>query len=292
MSFTKVTLETAINTLASKGKIYSNESQFQFDLAWELRKQGLNIELEVLSANCTPDRFANLPKEERKKYYSDIVVKDGDEYIAIELKYKTPDVGRLIRYECNGKNHYLAAQGAENMNSYLFWKDVERLENMVIHEIPLNFDGSKKIKKGYAVLLTNDSFYWDENNRGVSLANAFFLTKGREVNGCIKGTLAGDTYSIILQGTYCIDTPSCRSCSYNSSCSSLCEWKEYLGWETKPSISEVEIYEVASSVKYTVGSAVVLPGYLADKFCYLIVEVSNGQSLCGLAPKVNNIAKT
>lgn len=39
MNFTKGTLENAIKNLASKGKIYTNESQFQFELARELKKQ-------------------------------------------------------------------------------------------------------------------------------------------------------------------------------------------------------------------------------------------------------------
>ena len=43
MSFTKVALEGVIKTLASKGKIYSNERQFQLDLALELQKKGYGI---------------------------------------------------------------------------------------------------------------------------------------------------------------------------------------------------------------------------------------------------------
>ena len=242
-----------------------------------------------MSVKDSPIKFAGLSKEKSKKYYTDIVVKDEDGgYIAIELKYKTPDVGRLLRYECSGKNHYLAAQGAENINSYFFWKDVERLENMA-DGMPLNFDESKKVKKGYAVLLTNDSFYWAGNKRGKSLAKEFFLTKGRKVTGCISGTLAGKPCSVTLTGIYCIDATKCHSCPHNLSCSSFCKWEDYLGWKTSPSIPEVEIYEVASSVKYSAGS--VLPGYLADRFRYLIMEVSKGHPLCGMASKVNNIAE-
>ena len=81
MSFTKATLETAMNKLAQAGKIFSNESQFQFDLAWELRKMGFDVELEVLSADCTPSQFAALPKEDKKRYYPDTVIKDDNEFI-------------------------------------------------------------------------------------------------------------------------------------------------------------------------------------------------------------------
>ena len=39
MSFTKKVLQTAIKNLAKEGKIFSNESQFQLDLAWELKNK-------------------------------------------------------------------------------------------------------------------------------------------------------------------------------------------------------------------------------------------------------------
>ena len=89
MNFTKNILETAIKKMASKGKIYSNESQFQFDLAWELRKQGFDVELEMLSVSQAYAK--QLSKDERQKAYTDIVVKDETGYIVIELKYKTPE---------------------------------------------------------------------------------------------------------------------------------------------------------------------------------------------------------
>lgn len=279
MSFTKKVLQTAIKNLAKEGKIFSNESQFQLDLAWELKKQGFHVELEVLTANVDLSQFASLSKEKREKYYTDIIVKDEGGYIAIELKYKTPRTGKLMRYKCNNENYYLAAQGAENIDSYLYWKDVERLEKMVRKGIPLNFDRSKMVKKGYAVLLTNDTFYWDGNKRGVSLAQEFFLKKGTVVNGCIKGTFSGESYSINLQGTYRIDAQECQKCSYNSQCVSMCEWEDYLSLTSKPNISEVEIYNETSSAIYTAGS-IKLPGYLSDGFCYLIVEVLNGQPAC------------
>ena len=184
MNFTKNTLETSIKNLASKGKIYSNESQFQFDLAWELRKQGFDVELEMLSVSQS--YVKKLSKEERKKAYTDIVIKDGTDYIAIELKYKTPETDDIMCYVANNEKVYLFPQGADNIGAYLYWKNIERLEMLVNGMIPLNFDANKKVIKGYAVLLTNDKKYWDNKkhrNLPSSLAREFYPIDGRAVNG-------------------------------------------------------------------------------------------------------------
>lgn len=184
MAFTKKTLNDTIQALAKQNKIYSNESQFQFDLAWELRGKGFQVELEALSVSQAAAK--QLSKEERKKAYTDIIVKDGDGYIAIELKYKTPETKDIMCYDINGVKTYLFSQGAENLGSYLYWKDIERLEMLVNGMIPLNFDADKKVIKGYAVLLTNDKKYWDNKkhrNLPSSLAREFYLIDGRAVNG-------------------------------------------------------------------------------------------------------------
>lgn len=65
MSFTKKELQTAIENLAKEGKIFSNESQFQLDLAWELKKQNFVVELGGLSA--THPVGMNLRREGGKK---------------------------------------------------------------------------------------------------------------------------------------------------------------------------------------------------------------------------------
>ena len=97
MAFTKKTLSDAIQALAKQNKIYSNESQFQFDLARELREKRFDrklrekrfdVELEMLSVS--QDDAKQLSKDEREKAYTDIVVKDETGYIVVELKYKTP----------------------------------------------------------------------------------------------------------------------------------------------------------------------------------------------------------
>lgn len=78
---------------ASENRIYSNEAQFQHDLAISLEKLGYNVYLEVLSINADSlDEFKAKKKNERVKLYTDIAIKISEnEYIAIELKYKTEE---------------------------------------------------------------------------------------------------------------------------------------------------------------------------------------------------------
>ena len=176
MSFNKVILQQAIDNLAATGKVYSNESQFQFDLAWELHKSGFCVELEVLSCNRLITDFVKLKKDEKQKYYTDIMVKDEDgSYVAIELKYKT--VEENIEYTTQSGKWIAFSQGAENQGAYYFWKDVQRLEDLVNNRVPLNFDDSKRVSRGYAVLLTNSSKYWYYNSS--STAREFFPAIGR-----------------------------------------------------------------------------------------------------------------
>lgn len=176
MRFSKIGLQQAINNLAKTGKVYSNESQFQFDLAWELSKSGFCVELEVLSCNKPITDFVKLKKDEKQKYYTDIIVKDEDgSYVAIELKYKT--VEENIEYATRSGKWIAFSQGAENQGAYYFWKDVQRLEDLVNNKVPLNFNYSKRVSRGYAVLLTNSSKYWNYNS--TSTAREFFPAVGQ-----------------------------------------------------------------------------------------------------------------
>lgn len=186
--FNATILHEAIQELAKAGRIYSNEAQFQFELAWKLKEKGFDVELEVLSAAGTIGKFVGLPKEEKEKQYTDIIVKDEEGYIAIELKFKTKNLlGGVYKYTNTVGDHYVFSQGASNVGAYLFWEDIQRLEKMVTGEIPLNFDDSKfdeskKVKKGYAVLMTNDSIYWERrapfSGYPGSLCGEFYPSEG------------------------------------------------------------------------------------------------------------------
>ena len=183
MLFTKEILKKAIDELAAEGKIFSNERQFQLELAMKLQHKGFDVELEVVSSDKSFDEFQKLSKEDREKLYTDIIIKqENDKYIAIELKYKTPQ--KFYTYKTIKGTTITFPQGASDLGAFLFWKDVERLENF--KNINLNFDSNKKIEKGYAVLLTNQEDYW--LGKKDSLCRNFFPVENKKghLNWCVK----------------------------------------------------------------------------------------------------------
>ena len=129
MLFTKDILKLAIDELAAEGKIFSNERQFQLELAIKLQHKGFDdVELEVVSSDKSFIEFQKLSKEDREKLYTDIIIKqENDKYIAIELKYKTPQ--KFYIYKTTKGTTITFPQGASDLGAFLFWKDVERLEN-------------------------------------------------------------------------------------------------------------------------------------------------------------------
>ena len=155
----KKILDEVFDNMAKDERFFSNESQLQYELALRLKDYDLvkGVELEVLSSTLSFDDFK---KDTDKKFYTDIVVDLGNnEYIAIELKFKTPEYDEKIKQHQtkSGKVFYTFAQGAEDEGSVLFWRDVERLEKFgsVKGGVLLNFDEKKKVVKKFAILTTD-----------------------------------------------------------------------------------------------------------------------------------------
>ncbi|MBR7172687.1 MAG: hypothetical protein IKD36_02730 [Clostridia bacterium] len=163
-------------------KVFSNESQFQLDLASKIKEKGYGVELEVFATKYAINEFPNLTKKDKnKKQYIDIVVNlEEKKCVVIELKYKTQE--RTVVYDCgNNKKAITFAQGAPDEGSYLFWKDVVRLERYKSKEIKINFDDPREIVGGLAIIMANDKTYWEgkdkptlDSKKGESLFYEFF----------------------------------------------------------------------------------------------------------------------
>lgn len=105
----------------------------------------------------------------------DIVVSRGDEYLPIELKYKTKksrnDNITIRRFEeVFNDVDILKNQGAQDLGCYDLWKDVRRLE-IVRNRFPV-------VKSGLAVFATNDPFYWKGCSNNESAYYQFNLNEG------------------------------------------------------------------------------------------------------------------
>ncbi len=142
-------LKEIINGFAEKDKkVFSKEVQFQFDLAWEIKR--LYSEYECVL------EYLYLPE----KYYIDMVVFSDKEKkcIPIELKYKTTD--KEIEYKVEKYSYWTYNQGACDNGSYDYLKDIQRIESLGKYLIykGINYE----IEKGYAIILTNDWHYYSE----------------------------------------------------------------------------------------------------------------------------------
>lgn len=136
--------------LCKNSKIFYNEAQVQFRLAWLISKiSGVEPTLE----HCVSGA------DERE--YLDIWFEHNGVKYGIELKYKT----------CQVEGSDYTNQGAQNNGKYHFIRDVLRLEN---------FKRSGVVDVGYAILMTNDKSYWTAARPNKRVA-AFDLTPERGI---------------------------------------------------------------------------------------------------------------
>ncbi len=161
------------NFLEGNRELLFNERDFQMHLATYLRntKKYDDVDVEYY-----------VPYEELENYIwknelrIDIVVRKGEEYLPVELKYKTKKVaqkisrfGEELKQECE----VMKNQGAQDLGKYGFWKDVRRVE--------LVRKRFTSIKNGIVVFLTNDNYY---------------LKAGREDSNCIKFSMTEGEHKI------------------------------------------------------------------------------------------------
>ena len=177
MELTKEILEDIIKQFAEEGKIFSNEAQFQFELAWALREYKDKKGNKLFSDINDKIMLEHLSTVENEKMYTDIVVRVGKKYYPIELKYKTAD--KTIEYQKGNIVKITYLQGAHDDASYDFLKDIKRLEQIVIDKEFTPFDGEESycVKKGFAIIISNEPKIWGDGVRDISKSpwHDFFL---------------------------------------------------------------------------------------------------------------------
>lgn len=155
----KKIIKDILDNFAEKGFVFSNEQDFQFEMALALKAiQGIkNVKLETLSLDEDWNSLIGKKKVSKSiKQYHDILVEltNGDVYL-IELKYKTPQ--KLCFYETKQGKMITFAQGAYDIGAYEFLKDISRLENIKSRYMSRSIQ--ERIKKSFSVILTNDRNY-------------------------------------------------------------------------------------------------------------------------------------
>lgn len=174
-------LNEIIKEMSSKHKVFQSEAQFQFDLAWEIKLKypKYDICLEMVTYFSKND-------QKMKRFYTDIVVIDADgNYCAIELKYKTRNAC-FEELDVQLLNH-----GATELGRFDFLYDIFRIEN-IKYKDEKKYVYNSKLKhfvKGFAILLTNESRYWNTTKVGNSalykdfcLSNNDYITKGKPLS--------------------------------------------------------------------------------------------------------------
>ena len=132
----KFYIDKLIKDLSNKRKLFVSEADFQLELAWLIKEQ-------------YPDAKVRLEycPQFNPSMHIDILVIINEQWIPIELKYKTKGCKKLIDNEYYDlKNH-----SAKDINCYAYLKDIKRIEF-----VKENVD---TFKEGYAILLTNELSY-------------------------------------------------------------------------------------------------------------------------------------
>ncbi len=173
-------------SLADERPLFHSEADFQHAFAWALQRRHpqLSVRLEV------PVR------QGQSAIHVDLLASAGTESIAVELKYKT----RALAVTVASEEFRLTNQAAQDLGRYDFIKDIRRLEQLVDH---------RHGTFGLAVLLTNDSSYWNDARGPDSVDAAFRLHPNRALAGALAwgarasaGTVRSREAPLALRGSY------------------------------------------------------------------------------------------
>ena len=181
-------LQNCITNLAQRRKAFWSEADFQFELAWEIKQA-------IPAANVRLER--PFPTSTKTTEHIDIVVELYGELYPIELKYKTK--GAQIQ-DINNETILLKNHSATDFGCYDYLKDVSRLEGL---------KKTTTIKRGFAIILTNDPAYYNNTQRFSAYDN-FKIYDGVTRSGRLSWGLTykctpfayGSRIPFSLNGTY------------------------------------------------------------------------------------------
>lgn len=147
---TQIDIVAVLKKLGTSRPAFCSEADFQLSFSWELKTylaQRQNGSYEIFLER----RF----ETDTKDCYVDICLESEEELYLIELKYKTIKDSVFVSNRL-GSKHILKEQAANDLGRYGYLKDIHRIEKI------LRKRNDKTIKKGFAIILTNDSKYYKE----------------------------------------------------------------------------------------------------------------------------------
>jgi hypothetical protein len=180
------TASDLMREIAASRPVFHSEADFQHTVAWHIHRRmpAASVLLE------RPYRALN------KGLRLDLLVKSGDNSLAIELKYKTSK----LRFDGPDDAYALKSQSAQDLGRYDYIKDIGRIEEIA---------ASTPRCRGWAILLTNDPGYWQASRRTDTVDAGFRLSEGMKIGGELAwgakasaGTTRGRTTAIALRAVY------------------------------------------------------------------------------------------
>lgn len=175
-------MDRALLELAARRPIFRSQIDLRDAMAGVLSDQGWNVTINrEIGRGLKVDIWAE---------------RAGSADIAIEVRYKTSRLTCTV----NSETFELKDQAAEDQARYDYWRDVEKLEQIV---------SSRPGTHGYAVMITNEHLYWDKPTKSQRVDGDFLLFDGRIVSGTLKWsekagerTVEGREMPIHLRGAY------------------------------------------------------------------------------------------
>lgn len=149
-----------MSQLATQRSVFHSEADFQHAFAWECHR-------------LLPESRVSLErpyKTDVATLHLDMLIQHQGTSLAVELKYKT------LKFEHGTDEHayQLKNQSAQDVGRYDYIKDIWRLET-ITRSIPEC--------AGWAILLTNDSTYWNPSKRLNPVDSSFRLSDGTTLQG-------------------------------------------------------------------------------------------------------------
>lgn len=182
-------INNAIEKLRDKGIIFLSETDFQFNLAWEIKN--------ILGSDCEniilEYPYKNL---DNKTIYIDIVVTKKTEVSFIELKYKT----KKSKISRSGIYFELKTQGAQDLGRFYLIADIERMEN-------INNPYPDKKMTNYCIFMTNDNSYKSSCHNAICKDFNFNseIKSGEKFMMLSEGKKTEKTYKASISNTYKVD---------------------------------------------------------------------------------------
>lgn len=194
VSSAMVEVQAVMRRLKDVRPIFHSEADFQHAFAWEMNRLVPEGQFRL---EC---KRAGLGPRERL----DIWIRwPTGQFTAVELKYKK----RPLQVEIDNEAYDLTSDAAQDLGRYDFLLDVCRIERIVA-------DHPKT--EGFAILLTDDSGYWNGPSGKETIDAAFRLHEGR----CVSGLLAWDKRA----GA---GTTKNREAALSLSGNYTCAWSDY-----------------------------------------------------------------